>query len=142
MFSAMRLSVGSVELAYAAQATLAVVLAISLVWLWRSRAAYGVKAAARPLACLLAPPHMRGYDMVALAVAIAFSARHGLANGFRSYEISLLALVCIAPLAARPIANAIGLPLGLLAMLAFYAVVMSRARIETAEIAAVRPARG
>jgi len=31
------------------------------------------------------------YDLVVLAVAIAFLTRHGLQHGFRNYEVSLLA---------------------------------------------------
>ena len=118
IFSAVRMWGGSIELAYAAQAALALALAASLVWLWRSRAADDLKAAALACACLLATPYVLDYDLVVLAVAIAFFVRHALNQnrGFRDYEISVLAFVWIAPLIARSVAGTIGLPLGFLAM--------------------------
>ena len=48
-------------------------------------------------------------------------------HGFRDYEISVLAFVWIAPLIARSVAGTIGLPLGLMAMLALYALTLRRA---------------
>ena len=127
VFSAVRMWGGSVDAAYAAQAALALAAAVNLVWLWRSRAADELKAAALACACLLATPYVLDYDLVVLAVAIAFFARHGLAHGFRDYEISVLAFVWLAPLITRSIAGVTGLPLGLIAMLALYALTLRRA---------------
>ena len=46
VFSWVRMWGGGIELAYAAQIALALVVAAALVWLWRSAAAYPLKAAA------------------------------------------------------------------------------------------------
>jgi alpha-1,2-mannosyltransferase len=127
MFSAVRMWGGSIELAYAAQAALALAVAASLVWLWRSRAAGDLKAAALACACLLATPYVLDYDLVVLAVAIAFFVRHAFSQGFRDYEISVLAFVWVAPLIARSVAGTVGLPLGLMAMLALYGLALRRA---------------
>jgi hypothetical protein len=127
IFSAVRALGGSTDLAYAAQAALACALAVSLVWLWRSRAAYALKAAALALACLLATPYVLDYDLAVLAIAIAFLARHGFANGFRAYEISLLAATWFMPLLARTVMSLSGVPLGLIVMLALYATILRRA---------------
>jgi alpha-1,2-mannosyltransferase len=134
IFSAVRMWGGSIELAYAAQAALAVALAVSLVWLWRSRAAGDLKAAALAAGCLLATPYVLDYDLVVLAVAIAFFVRHALNQhrGFRDYEISVLAFVWIAPLIARSVAGATGLPLGFLAMAAIYVLTLRRAVLDGA----------
>ena len=132
VFSAVRMWGGSVDAAYAAQAALALAAAASLVWLWRSRAADELKAAALACACLLATPYVLDYDLVVLAVAIAFFARHGLAHGFRDYEISVLAFVWLVPLITRSIAGVTGLPLGLIAMLALYALTLRRAAADLA----------
>jgi len=134
IFSAVRMWGGSIELAYAAQAALALALAVSLVWLWRSRTADDLKAAALVCACLLATPYVLDYDLVVLAVAIAFFVRHALNQnrGFRDYEISVLAFVWIAPLIARSVAGAIGLPLGFLAMAALYVLTVRRAVLDGA----------
>jgi hypothetical protein len=130
LFATARMWGGGVELAYAAQTALALAVAGSLVWLWRSRAAFELKAAALACGCLLATPYVLDYDLVALAIAIAFLVRHGLARGFRDYEISLLAFAWLAPLIARSAAGTIGLPLGLIAVLAVYVITLRHAAVE------------
>lgn len=127
LFSAVRMWGGSTDVAYAAQGALALTLAASIVWLWRSQAAFELKAAALAIACLLATPYVLDYDMVVLGIAIAFFVRHGFARGFHAYEISLLALAWAAPFLTRSIASLSGIPLGLIVMLALYAMTLGRA---------------
>ena len=124
LFSAVRMWGGSVETAYAAQAGLALAVAATLVWLWRAPAAYELKAAALACACLLTTPYVLDYDLVVLAVAIAYFTRYGLARGFRDYEISLLAFVWVTPLVARSLASVGSVPLGHMAMLVLYALTL------------------
>lgn len=127
IFSALRMWGAGVQLAYAAQLALALMLAASLAWLWQSDAAFEIKASALATASLLATPYVLDYDLVVLAIAIAFYARHGLSRGFRDFEISLLAAAWIMPLMSRGLAGATGIPLGLLVMLALYVFTMWRA---------------
>lgn len=136
VFSAVRMWGGGVTSAYAAQAALGLAVAASLAWLWRSGAAYALQAAALACGALLATPYVLDYDMVTLAVALAFFAAHGLRSGFRDWEITLLAAVWLVPLVARSLGGATYLPLGLAAMLAFYALILRRALLEAAETAA------
>lgn len=126
IFSAVRMWGGSIEAAYAAQFTLAALLAASLVWLWRQPVAFNLKAAALATASLLATPYVLDYDLVVLGIAIAFLAAHGLSRGFRDYEITLLAAAWVAPLIARSIAGATHVPLGLLVMVSLYALIVRR----------------
>jgi hypothetical protein len=70
--------------------------------------------AALALGSLLATPYVLDYGLVALAVAIAFFARHSLNNGFRDFEISLLAAAWIVSLLSRSIAGVSYIPLRLL----------------------------
>jgi hypothetical protein len=108
------------------------VLASSLAWLWHSDAAFELKAAALALGSLLATPYVLDYDLVVLAVAIAFFARHGLLHGFRDFEISLLAAAWIVPLLSRSIAGATFIPLGLGVGLTLYGFVLRRAVLDRA----------
>jgi hypothetical protein len=119
-FSAVRMWGAGVPLAYAVQIALGLMLASSLAWLWYSDAAFELKASALATGSLLATPYVLDYDLVVLAVAIAFFARHGLSRGFRGFEISLLAAAWIVPLLSRAVAGLTGIPLGLLVMLALY----------------------
>ena len=136
IFSAARLWGAGVQLAYAIQFALALMLAASLAWLWQSDAAFELKAAGLATASLLATPYVLDYDLVVLAIAIGFLARHGLSRGFRDYEISLLAAAWMVPLLSRGIAGVTGIPLGLLVMLAVYVFALRRALQDGATIGA------
>jgi Glycosyltransferase family 87 len=119
-----------VATAYALQMVLAIVLAATLAWLWQGPRAFELKAAGLAVASLLATPYVLDYDLVVIAVAIAFLVRHGLARGFRDYEVSLLAAAWIAPLLSRSIASATGIPLGLVVMLSLYVSILRRASLD------------
>jgi Glycosyltransferase family 87 len=119
-----------VTTAYALQMALAIVLAATLAWLWQGPRAFELKAAGLAVASLLATPYVLDYDLVVVAVSIAFLVRHGLARGFRDYEVSLLAAAWIAPLLSRSIASATGIPLGLVVMLSLYVSILRRASLD------------
>jgi hypothetical protein len=138
-FSAARMWGASIHLAYAAQLALALMLAASLAWLWHSEAAFELKASALATASLLATPYVLDYDLVVLAVAIAFMVRHGIGSGFRDYEISLLAAAWIVPLLSRTVAGITGIPLGLLMLLTLYIFTLRRAALDRALSAACVP---
>ena len=134
MFSAIRMWGGGVDLAYTAQGALALGVAAGLIWLWRSEAAVDLKASALAVAALIATPYVVDYDLMILAVAIAFYVRHGLARGFHNFELSLLAFVWIAPLLSRQLAEATGIPLGLIAQIVLFIMALGRARREVAQL--------
>ena len=85
IFSAVRMLGASIPFAYAAQSALTLAVAACIVWLWRSAAAFELKAAALAIACLLATPYVLDYDLVVLGVAIAFLVRHSFARGRYPY---------------------------------------------------------
>ena len=130
VFSAARMWGATVPAAYAVQFALGLGLAASLAWLWRSDAAFELKAAALATGSLLATPYVLDYDLVVLAVAIACLARHGLARGFRDFEISLLAAAWMVPLVSRGIAGATGIPLGLVVLSTLYVFTLRRAVLD------------
>jgi hypothetical protein len=134
IFSAVRMWGGSVQLAYAVQIALAAMLAASLAWLWRSDAAFELKAAALAVGSLLATPYVLDYDLVVLGIAVAYLARLGLSEGFRGGEISLLAAAWLAPLLSRYVAQAIAIPPGLFVLLALYVFILRRATLDRADV--------
>jgi hypothetical protein len=136
-FSALRMWGANVHTAYTVQITLALILAASLAWLWQGDAAFELKAAGLATASLLATPYVLDYDLVVLAIAIAFFAKHGLSRGFRDYEISLLAAAWTVPLLSRGIAGVTGVPLGLVVMLALYVFTVRRAVLDRAGVTGV-----
>jgi hypothetical protein len=118
---------GSIPLAYALQTIATIVLAAALVWLWRSRVDFSVKAAGLAVAAILATPYSLDYDLMVLAPAIAFLAAHGLTHGFVPFERTVLALVWLVPLVARSFAEWTLIPLGVPAMLLLFVLIMIRA---------------
>jgi len=130
LFAALRALGGGVSLAYTLQAVLGVSVAAAIVWLWRLRVDYALKAAGLVAATLLATPYMVDYDFVILGLALAWMARLGLQKGFLTWEKSALAFAWAAPLFARPFALLTHVPLGLLAMCVVFGLILRRARYE------------
>ena len=114
---------GSVALAYALQGIASSLALCAAAWTWRSACD---QAALLVIAALLASPHVLDYDLVMLAVAIAFFVRHGMNHGFHELEISVLAAIWAMPMLSRTIAASTGLPLGLLGLLVFFVVAFRR----------------
>jgi alpha-1,2-mannosyltransferase len=117
---------GPVPLAYAVQSAVTLALGAALIWLWRARVEFALKAAALIIAAILATPYSLDYDLTALAPAIAFLAAHGLRCGFAPFEKTALAALWLAPLVARGVAGATLVPLGVLAMAAVLGLVLRR----------------
>ena len=86
-------------------------LGAALAWLWRSDASYRLKAAALPIASILATPYSLDYDLMVLAPSIAFLAVEGYERGFRAWEKTALALLWFMPLIARTVAEQTLIPL-------------------------------
>jgi alpha-1,2-mannosyltransferase len=134
VFAAVRMWGGGIPLAYAVQGVASAAVVCGTAWIWRSACGRDLKAALLVIATLLASPHVLDYDLVMLALAIAFTVSAGFASGFRTFEISLLAAAWIAPLLSRGVAGVTGIPLGLLVLLALYVFTLRRAVIDRAVI--------
>ncbi|HEY8065038.1 MAG TPA: glycosyltransferase family 87 protein [Methylosinus sp.] len=128
VFAAMRLLGAGIATAYAAQMLVTTATVAGLVWLWRGPADFRTKAAGAIVATFLTTPYCLDYDMTALAPAFALLVSQGLERGFRPYMKSALAAAFVIPLAARPIATALSLPLGAVTIAALFAIILSNAR--------------
>ena len=126
IFAWARMWGASIPVAYALQGSATVALGAALAWLWRSTAAYPLKAAALCLATILATPYSFDYDMMVLAPAIAFLAGDGFNRGFAPWEKTLLAALWLVPLFARSLAHATLVPLGVPVMIAMFALILRR----------------
>ncbi|MBU6458579.1 MAG: DUF2029 domain-containing protein [Bradyrhizobium sp.] len=127
VFAAIRLWGGDIPLAYLVQGAASIAAIGGVAWTWRTSDDRELKAALLMIATLLASPHTLDYDLTILGPAMAFFIASSWSNGFRDFEISLLAAAWITPLLARGIAGATGVPLGLMAIMALYALGMYRA---------------
>lgn len=123
-FAVVRLWGGGVTLAYVVQALVSCAVIASIVWCWRSTCDEADKAVLLVAGTLLASPHILDYDLVVLAVAIAFLATHGVRFAFRPFEISLLGALWVVPLLTRQAAGFLAIPLGFLVIAAFYVMIL------------------
>ena len=123
LFSMVRYLGGTEQMAWAFQWVLTAAVAVVLALMWRSRVSYSVKAAALAIGTLLTTPYLFMYDMMVLAVPVAFLMRIGLKSGFRSYELPALgcALALVVSFAF------FGEPVGLAANLIISALILRRA---------------
>jgi hypothetical protein len=74
--------------AWTAQALVSLALALGVVFCWRARVPFALKAACLATAALLATPYVFVYDLPVLSVAVAFLAQQ---RHFSKIEIALLA---------------------------------------------------
>lgn len=132
VFSWARMWGGPVPLAYAIQAGVTLALAAAVIWLWRSAAAFPVKAAGLIFAGLLATPYSLDYDLMVLAPALAFFAADAVTRGFRPWEKTTLAALWLMPLIARSFAEITSVPLAPPLMLIAFALLLRRAMDGTA----------
>jgi alpha-1,2-mannosyltransferase len=127
VFSWTRMWGGGVTLAYTLQSATTLIVAVALVWLWRSPAAYPLKAAALVVGCVLATPYSLDYDLMLLAPAIAYLARDGWQRGFAPWQKTILAALWIVPLIARSIPQYTLIPLAVPVMLLAFGFLLRRA---------------
>jgi alpha-1,2-mannosyltransferase len=130
-YAALRLLGASAGVANLAQLIATLGAAVGLIGLWRSAAAFELKAAGLILASVIATPYVLDYDLVVLAPAIAFLAAHGLRRGFAPYEVALLVALWVLPFVARTIAELTAISLAPLVLVAAFALVLQRAGVWT-----------
>jgi hypothetical protein len=123
LFSLIRYFGGSELLAWTFQWILTATVAVVLTVMWRSRISYSLKAAALATGILLVTPYLFMYDMMVLAIPVAFLVRIGLKSGFRRYELA--GLGCAALLVFSFMFT--GTPAGLGATLIVATLIMRRA---------------
>jgi hypothetical protein len=134
-FAAVRLLHGSLGLAYAVQAAVAVTAAAILVQVMRPRAADPLapdalaQGAALATASLLASPFMLDYDLMLLALPLAWLAREQAKGGALPWEKTAMLAAFLLPLLSRLVAGRLGVPLGPPILFALLLVVARRATV-------------
>lgn len=116
------------SLAWTVQIAGSVAIAAGLVWLWRSRIAFELKAAALAAGTLVATPYVYMYDMVVLAIAVGYLLRYGLEREFHAIEIAGLAGAGILILCFPYLKTQVGLAAALIVL----ALAINRATAEAA----------
>jgi arabinofuranan 3-O-arabinosyltransferase len=95
IFALVRYFGGSEPLGWAFQWIMTGTVAVVLALMWRSRIPYTLKAAALASGTLLVTPYLFLYDLMVLAIAVAFLVRIGLHSGFHRHELPALGVVAL-----------------------------------------------
>jgi arabinofuranan 3-O-arabinosyltransferase len=127
LFGLMRAHGAGEMAAWTVQAIGSAATAVGLIWLWRSRVPFELKAAGLAAGALVATPYLYTYDLVVLAVAVAFLLRLMLERGFLTSEIVGLPVAGALLLAFPYVETQVGLAAALIVM----ALVAQRALLET-----------
>jgi alpha-1,2-mannosyltransferase len=127
VFAAARLLHGGLIAAYAAQIVVALAVCAALVGLPRRSFRSDAEGPAMVAAALLTSPFLLDYDLVLLAIPLAWIARESLVAGFLPWEKTVLGAAFILPALSRSIASLAGIPLGPLTVLAVFLLVLRRA---------------
>lgn len=128
-FAAARLWRFGLATSYGLQAAVALLTAIAATWVWRRTAAFALQAAALATGTLLMSPYMMDYDLVVLALGVAWLALEGRRWGFLPWEKSLLVFAWLLPLMARTLATRAMVPLAPIVLLALLAATVRRSAL-------------
>ena len=116
IFGAARLIGAGISAAGIIQLGATVAAAAVVIVLWSSRASPGLRNAAVIAGSLAASPLLLDYDLVAVAVAVAWMCTDSRRVGFLKWEKSLLALLFATPLISRPAGALAPIPLAALVL--------------------------
>ena len=123
IFALTRYFGGPESLAWVLQWIMSGAVAVLLAFVWRSRTVnFSLKAASLAAGTLLVTPYLFLYDLMVLAIALAFFVRVGLDEGFERHELPALGLVAVL-LIIYPL---LGAPTGFAATLILAALIASR----------------
>jgi hypothetical protein len=126
-FAAVRVLGGSLGAAYAVQGLAALAGALAVGWLWARDKAPALRHAALAAAMPLAAPVVLFYDLMPLAIAIAWLTVEIRRTGPRPWEMTILAAVWLLSGIAMPVSYLFHVPLGPLAPALTLALVVRRA---------------
>jgi arabinofuranan 3-O-arabinosyltransferase len=126
VFGLARLLGGSEGLAWALHGSLVSLIAILLFAMWHSKISFDMRAAALATGALLATPYLFIYDLVVLAVPMAFLVRASMRSGDMQNEMLRLAPACL----LVPIFLFVKAPVGLAAILVVALLIARRVRLE------------
>jgi hypothetical protein len=136
VFGFVRTQGGGERLAWIAQIITTIACMTTVFALWRSRTAYELKAAGLAALALIATPYLYIYDLVVLAVAVAFLLRYALRQGLLTAEVAGIALI-VGLLLAYPYVKT---QVGLGAALVVCALIAWRVRTHQLAVLSAAPA--
>ena len=127
IFGAIRMWGGGVDVAYAFQAVVAIYAASAVVWVWQAGRPFALKAATLAVGSLMVSPYVLQYDLVLLALPIAWLAMEGFEKGFLPYEKAVLSVAWILPRISLPVSQSAKIPIAPIVIIALMTAILRRA---------------
>jgi alpha-1,2-mannosyltransferase len=125
-FAAVRMLGASIETAYAVQAVVSLGVGAAVLWIWHHPMGMPLKGAALATGTLLVTPYVLDYDLMLLALPLAWLTVEGLRTRFLNWEKILLFVVWLLPLISREI-GALGLPIAPIVLSVLLSFIVRRA---------------
>ena len=127
LFAGLRLLGVSVDWSYLAHGLVAIGAAATVALVWWRRVPQPLAAAVLASGALLVSPHVNDHDLALLAVPIALLAWHGHRTGWLRGEREILVAAWLAPVITAMVAEPTRLQVGVLCLLAIFALAAKRA---------------
>ena len=131
-FAAMSLLGAAPSMAWAAQSVVSIVALFTVLSVSRRRPGAAAEGATIAAAACLATPFLLDYDLMLLAVPLAWVAARAECGGYLPWEKLTLAAAFVLPMVTRPLAMKAGVPLAPLVITALLVTVVRRARLAPA----------
>jgi len=135
-FAGVRLWGGPLWLAYGVQALVALAAVAGLVWLQRRAPRSGAEGPAMIVAGLLVSPYLFDYDLILLAIPLAWMLRQGARTGFLDWEKAVMAAAFVLPVVSRSLATAVRIPIAPLIIAGLFAVLLRRGALRLESLGA------
>jgi len=126
IFGAVMMWGGSLSAGYAAQVIYALIAASAVIWVWKGERPFAVKAASLSAGCLMVSPYLLQYDLVLLALPVAWLAMEGFEKGFLPYEKAVLVISWLLPRISLPMALMARIPLAPIVIIVLLAAILRR----------------
>lgn len=127
VFAAVRALHGSIGLAYAAQTLVALTACVLLARVTARRPGGQAEGALMITATLLCTPFLLDYDLVCLALPIAWVVAEALRTGWQPWEKVVVLAAYTLPLMSLPVAMLTGIPIAPIILVTFLMIVARRA---------------
>lgn len=118
----------SLTTAYVLHISIALLGALGMATVWRRSADLRLRGASFVAATLLISPHLFVYDLLWLALPIAWLTLHGMTHGWRKGERELLILSWLYPLIGLGMAEPLGIQIGPLISMGLLLMTLRRSR--------------
>jgi alpha-1,2-mannosyltransferase len=126
-FGAVRMWGAGIDTAYFLHGVVALYAAAAVVWVWQRDRPFALKAASLAVGSLMVSPYVLQYDLVLLALPIAWLAMEGFQRGFLPYEKIVLAMAWVLPRISLPLSQGARVPFAPFVIIALMTMILIRA---------------